>query len=601
MNHGATTMSGVFHFVTAQSGEAPVHSPSPPSWTTTQEDVGPASKSWRQQMKQLALLCFETTAPIVCYVKLLGEQDCCAGDHESSRIAGSSSFLAALHQLLLGYEVTQTLWTKEERTQVLQLCCRADRQQKLGLQDRLVNDLSPELLWAYFQKRFALNVRFVVSLVDEAAFDNQSSSTATRSSPVLSDLASRYPGFRRCGPCFFGPPTTESLHETVSLVLRSIRFSVFCTPTSSATKPTEEGSQQQDGAPVPLLGAFLAPCEGEGPSQEGAGKASRTTLELLTFFYQSTLAECAYLRPLLNMDVFAHSIRLFMRLQKQRRERLRHFSAIYQSAAEKFRLACSQEAMFSKKLETELRPLLSDRSAECERLAEQLLSQESKFSIAEQTWKEERQRFRAWEAEAARLASECETELSDVLFPLNQAEQSLTLVTDEELLLLKQIRSPPGEVFRKSMEALCCLLDIKITDKKNKNGDEFWTSAVNFLISQISDEVGGTHQGDDHPQSFLLNSLPALARKSAGVDKTNISVSAKAKIERLVKDGELATERLSLFSSTSANSSMSAACKVCQAICVWVKALDGFLKTSAVVAPKHEAMEDASQRAAELR
>ena len=198
-------------------------------------------------------------------------------------------------------------------------------------------------------------------------------------------------------------------------------------------------------------------------------------------------------------------------------------------------------------------PELAKLATEIEQLNKRLTQERINLDKASKAFRRKEVAARKKSEETQDLAEDAHKNLEAALPSLDAAMQALTSIDKVEFLELRQLKSPP-EVIQQVMEAVCILLGVK-TD---------WATAKQILLD------------------------PYFQQKMIDIEKENIPEQSVKKIRRYTDNARFVPDEIAKVS------------KAAAAMCMWVRAVDLYMKIFKSIEPKRMKLMQAESELAEL-
>ncbi|XP_076449948.1 dynein axonemal heavy chain 7-like [Babylonia areolata] len=260
-------------------------------------------------------------------------------------------------------------------------------------------------------------------------------------------------------------------------------------------------------------------------------------------------------------------ISTFKTLLTDKREEVVNQRRRYEVGLEKLDSAAGQVAVMQKEL-TDLQPQLVIASKEVSEIMVVIERDSVEVAKVEKVVKADELVANQQASAAKAMKDECDADLSEALPALNAALSALDTLTQQDITVVKSMKSPPNGV-RLVMETICVLKGLKADKVPDPSGsgkkiDDYWPVSKRIL-------------GD---MKFLEN--------LHHFDKDNIPVNIMTTIrKKYITNPEFDPDKVKNASTA------------CEGLCKWVRAMDVYDKVAKVVAPKKESLKKAEAELAE--
>ena len=198
-------------------------------------------------------------------------------------------------------------------------------------------------------------------------------------------------------------------------------------------------------------------------------------------------------------------------------------------------------------------PEMVKLATEIEQLNKRLTQERINLDKASKAFRRKEVAARKKSEETQELAEDAHKNLEAALPSLEAAMQALTSIDNAEFLELRQVKSPP-EVIQQVMEAVCILLGVKAD----------WATAKQILLD------------------------PYFQQKMIDIEKENIPEQSVKKIRRYTDNARFVPDEIAKVSNAAA------------AMCMWVRAVDLYMKIFKSIEPKRMRLMQAESELAEL-
>ena len=198
-------------------------------------------------------------------------------------------------------------------------------------------------------------------------------------------------------------------------------------------------------------------------------------------------------------------------------------------------------------------PEMVKLATEIEQLNKRLTQERINLDKASKAFRRKEVAARKKSEETQELAEDAHKNLEAALPSLEAAMQALTSIDKAEFLELRQVKSPP-EVIQQVMEAVCTLLGVKAD----------WATAKQILLD------------------------PYFQQKMIDIEKENIPEQSVKKIRRYTDSVRFVPDEIAKVS------------KAAAAMCMWVRAIDLYMKIFKSIEPKRMKLMQAESELAEL-
>ncbi|XP_059164025.1 dynein axonemal heavy chain 7-like isoform X1 [Physella acuta] len=254
-------------------------------------------------------------------------------------------------------------------------------------------------------------------------------------------------------------------------------------------------------------------------------------------------------------------ISTFKSLLDKKREEVMKQKRRYEVGLEKLDSAASQVSVMQKEL-TDLQPQLVIASKEVSEIMVVIEKESIEVAKVEKVVKADEAVANEQARAAQAIKDECDSDLAEALPALNAALAALDTLTQQDITIVKSMKSPPYGV-RLVMESICVLRGVK--------------------PDRIPDPSGSGKKIEDYwgPSKKLLGDMKFLENLHT-FDKDNIPVAYMKTIRaKYIPNPDFDPDKIKVASTA------------CEGLCKWVRAMDTYDKVAKVVAPKKESLKKA--------